>query len=219
VGIVLLAGGVVAKTMTTLASSGALGVQAQQKNQLQSSAGWGILLGGRPEILVSSRAIFDSPILGHGSWAKDMKYTRMLAELENEFGIKASDTLGAKFNYLIPAHSHLTGAWVNAGVLGGIFWIYILISAMKAISVAVRSQLPMKPVYVPLFILFIWDIMFSPIGASRRFVDCYLIVLICDILDPDSPARQMVTQAPARVQAMLHRRNLGRLDSHFKPGL
>jgi hypothetical protein len=213
VGITLLAGVVIGKTMTTLAASGVLGAQAQQKNQLQTSSGLGILLGGRPEILVSSRAVIDSPILGHGSWAKDMKYTRIFTEVENEFGFKTRKDRGEQSGYLIPSHSHLMGAWVDAGVLGGIFWIYILVSTMKAISVSVRSQLPLKPLYVSVFIGSLWDYVFSPFGGTRRMMAGFLIVLICDILDPDPPAKQVAERTFARDQLPQYRRNLGRVAS------
>ena len=216
VGITLIAGAIAGKAMTTLAASGALGDQAQQKNQLQTSAGWGILIGGRPEIIVSSQAVIDSPILGHGSWAKDAKYTRMLADIENEYGMKVSDTQESRYDFLIPAHSHIMGAWVDAGMLGGAFWIYILILTGKSILTAARSQLPLKPTYITLLVLFVWDNMFSPFGGGARVTASFLIVLICDILDPDSPNHQSVAQTFSHTQVPLNRRNLGRIAPHFR---
>jgi O-antigen ligase len=217
VGIALIAGATIGKVMTTLAASGALGDKAQQKNQVQTTQGWGILLGGRPEILVSSRAVIDSPILGHGSEAKDSKYTRMLADIENEYGAKTPDTLGEKYGYLIPTHSHLMSAWVYAGILGAVFWIYIIVLTAKAIVTTARSQLPLKPVYISLLVLFMWDIMFSPFAGLRRVTTSLFIVFICDILDPDSPRRQIVAQTFARTQVQSNRRNLGRIAPRFRP--
>ena len=41
----------------------------------QESAGYyGVLLGGRPELLAELPAVYDSPILGHGSWAREPLY-------------------------------------------------------------------------------------------------------------------------------------------------
>jgi hypothetical protein len=218
IGVALVSGAVIGKIMTTLAATGVLGYQAQQKNQTQTTAGWGILLGGRPEVIVSSRAVIDSPILGHGSWAKDEKYTRMLADIQNEYGGKVSETSITRYSNLIPAHSHLMNAWVDAGILGGAFWIYILVLTAKSILTAARSQLPLKPAYITLFVLLFWDIIFSPFGGLRRVTVSFFIVLICDVLDPDSPGRQMVTQTFANAQVPLHRRNLGRIAPHLRPG-
>ncbi len=216
--ITLMAGVVIGKTMTTLAATGLLGYEAQHKNEVQNTAGWGILIGGRPEIIVSSRAVIDSPILGHGSWAKDPKYHRMLTDIENEYGLKVPLGGEARYGGLIPAHSHLMSAWVDAGILGGIFWIYILISTVKGLLKASMSQLPLKPAYIALLVLLLWDIMFSPFGDLRRVTVSYLIVFICDILDPDSPGRQFVAQAFSQRYVPLQRRNLGRVSPQFRPG-
>jgi hypothetical protein len=208
--LVLVAGVLAAKVMTTLADSGVLGQAAQSKNQQETMAGWGLLLGGRPEILVSSRAVYDSPILGHGSWAKDPKYSEMLADIEAEYGMHPSDE-GAKFKGLIPAHSHLMGAWVFSGVCGAIFWAYILVLSFKSVIRAVTSQLSVTPVYTVLMVLLIWDILFSPFGGIRRITVSFFIVIICDLLDPDPSARKTVLSVQTRWKVPLRSRNLGRL--------
>jgi hypothetical protein len=215
VGITLIAGSVVGKLMTTLAASGALGEDAQHKNEVQTTAGWGILIGGRPEIIVSSQAVIDSPIIGHGSWAKDPKYQRMLGDIENQFGLKVPQDATPRYEGLIPAHSHLMSAWVDAGILGGIFWIYLFVATVKSVTKAAMSQLPLKPAYISLLMILLWDIMFSPFGGLRRVTESFFIVLICDILDPDSPSRQMVTQTLSRAPAALHPRNLGRVSPRY----
>ena len=215
VGITLIAGAMIGKTMTMLAASGALGYEAQHKNEVQTTAGWGILIGGRPEIIVSSRAVIDSPILGHGSWAQDPKYHRMLSDIESEYGLKVPPESQSRYGNLIPAHSHLMSAWVDAGILGGIFWIYILVTTFKSLITAAMSRLPLKPAYISLLVLFLWDIMFSPFSGLRRVTVSFFIVLICDILDPDSPGRQMVAQTLSRTQVPLHVRNLGRVSPRF----
>jgi hypothetical protein len=55
------------------ASEGWLGDEAREKYLIQSSGDMGILLGGRTQILASAQAIIDSPVIGHGSRAKDSK--------------------------------------------------------------------------------------------------------------------------------------------------
>ena len=214
IGIALLAGAVAGKGMSVLASSGALGPEAQAKNSDQTKAGLGLLLGGRPEILVSSRAVMDSPILGHGSWAKDPKYSEMLADMEAEYGMHPSDE-GEKFGGIIPAHSHLMGAWVLAGVLGAIFWIYLFTLTLKAIVKAAMLQLPTAPAYILLFCRMIWDILFSPFGGVDRAMEAFIIVLICDLLDPDSKISNTVVPSFKRTQVVMRTRNLGRVPRRF----
>ena len=56
------------------ARSGYLGEDAQKKYEMEASGKYGVLLGGRTELLASLPAVYDSPILGHGSWAKNRIY-------------------------------------------------------------------------------------------------------------------------------------------------
>ena len=55
------------------AQAGYLGQTAQLKYVRQGSGQFGLLLGGRSEILASAIAIRKSPFIGHGSWAKTQR--------------------------------------------------------------------------------------------------------------------------------------------------
>jgi hypothetical protein len=157
------------------ASQGILGEFAREKFERQSSGVFGVLLGGRAEIFVSTRAIADSPLIGHGSWAKDPQYSVFLLELEE---------LGYEVNYLaaeselIPTHSHLFGAWVEAGVVGALFWLWVLFLAFRVLSNLFLVREPVSPLIVFLGFMIIWDILFSPFGAERRIIDPYVVVLL-----------------------------------------
>jgi GMP synthase (glutamine-hydrolysing) B subunit len=75
----------------TGAENGFFGKEAKEKYEYQAFMGTGpidILLGGRSEILVSTVAIKDSPLIGHGSWAKDIKYLILLNEIKAQVGDK-----------------------------------------------------------------------------------------------------------------------------------
>ena len=124
------------------------------------------MLGGRPEILVSSRAVLDSPILGHGSWAKDFKYNEMLNDLLIEQGKRENylQDLDPDWRGLIPVHSHLMGAWVWAGILGAIFWAYIFWLVIKGI---VRVSI-LRPPWRQ-FMHIYWSSISGP-SCSRRSV-------------------------------------------------
>ncbi len=67
------------------AGRGLLGPDAQVRYYTQAGS-LGVLLGGRHESLVSTQAILHSPILGHGSWARDPKYVELLSDRLTELG-------------------------------------------------------------------------------------------------------------------------------------
>ncbi len=155
------------------ASGGFLGSRALKKYQDQSSGDLGVLLGGRNEAFASIRAIIDSPVLGHGSWAKDARYTDLLyAELSGR-GYKVY----RGGDDLIPSHSHVLGSWVYAGAAGGVFWVQIMVITIRALKSVFVYPLPMRVVTFFCGSLAIWDILFSPFGAQRRFTTPLYIVL------------------------------------------
>ena len=164
-------------------SIGLAGEEAQAKNLEQLQSKEGILLGGRPEIFVSSRAVLDSPILGHGSWAKDMKYVEMLDDIQIENGIHSDLEYVESINEdLIPSHSHIMGAWVNAGILGALFWGYIFWIVLKSIVVVSDLRPPLAPIYAWLLVWYLWAILFSPFGGTDRLGEAATIVIMADLL-------------------------------------
>ena len=165
-------------------SHGLISEDARGKNESESQ-GTGLLLGGRPEILVSTRAVLDSPILGHGSWAKDPKYQEMLSDMLIEQGQRGNlqEMEMSSSNGMIPAHSHLMGAWVNAGILGAVFWAFIFWRVIKGIVQVTVLRPPLAPVYAYLLVELSWDILFSPFGSTLRMYESIVIVIMMDLLD------------------------------------
>lgn len=176
IGLVLAASGVaVFKMYDYSARSGLLGKDAQELYESQAYGEYGLLLGGRSEVLVSSRAILDSPFLGHGSWAKDDQYSSLLIVLRRQAGYVG----GADDEEdLIPTHSHLLGAWVEAGLLGVIFWVWVLSLPVRVLLRPNREIDCMTPLTAFVAFLLIWDIFFSPYGAGLRFMTPYYVVFM-----------------------------------------
>ncbi len=103
--------------------AGYVGEEAQAKNEAQAKVG---ALGGRPEFFVGVTAALESPIIGHGSWAKDYKYLEMLNDMLIETGAEENPgDYEEEASGLIPGHSHIVTAWVWAGIAGLIFWAYM----------------------------------------------------------------------------------------------
>ena len=158
----------------TAASQGVLGREAQQKYLHQAGA-LGAILGGRPELLASTQAILDSPILGHGSWAKDPAYAALLVERQKALGYQVTpEYVGAD---LIPTHSHLFGAWVWAGVLGAAFWFAVGAVAVWLLANLYSARVEVAPLLVFSAMLLLWDIAFSPYGSSGRITAPYALAL------------------------------------------
>ncbi len=158
------------------ARTGMLGADAQRKYEVQAASQYGLILGGRPEILVAIQAIMDSPVIGHGSWAKGADYAALLFEFKGygPWVMKAS-----RGKRLIPSHSHLFGAWVEAGIVGAVFWLAVLWLTIRVMAHLHQMPGALTPLIAFICFVLLWDVLFSPFGAERRvFVPYYLVVLL-----------------------------------------
>lgn len=170
---VAMAGWLIVASYGYLASEGLLGPEAQQKYLMQSSGSFGLILGGRTESLASTQAILDSPIIGHGSWARSTYYVMIRAQKLQEAGYELKENPFQ--SDLIPTHSILLGAWVEAGIAGAVPWIWILAMTVRGLTVVARRQQPYAAVVGYILITLLWDILFSPFGLDRRFVEAAFI--------------------------------------------
>ena len=169
--------------------------EAKAKNMQQSGSGVSLLIAGRPEILVSSRAVMEHPILGFGSWAKDFKYVEMLSDIQTQFGI-ANDLTDLEQNSqgLIPAHSHIMGGWISAGILGAVFWVYTLSLSTRGLILVSNLRPPFALLYANMLSNFLFDILFSPFGSGRRVVDAFVIIIVVDLLESAAPAARAASR-------------------------
>lgn len=152
-----------------------------QKFETQSQGKLGVLFGGRPETLVAIQAIRDNPIIGHGSFAVDPKYLELEQDIQYEYGYTDTDTPEDVYPS-IPTHSHLTMAWVESGILGGAFWIYILVLTIRAILRISLLRPTLAPLYCYLLVNFVWDVLYSPFGSVNRIWAAYVILISYDLL-------------------------------------
>ena len=79
---------------------------------------------------------------------------------------------------LIPAHSHLLGAWVEAGLMGAVFWAWILSLPVRVLIKPHGMMDYLTPLMAFVAFLLIWDIFFSPYGAELRFLTPYYVVVM-----------------------------------------
>lgn len=160
------------------ASNGLLGDAARQKYEMDDSGNYGLLVGGRPDFFTGLEAALDSPIIGHGSWAKDWRYASSQGALLTDLGYR--DTGGSLGSWLIPSHSYLIGAWVDAGIVGALFWLWVLSLPLRVLARLSATDEPFAPLIAFLATGLIWDVLFSPFGAAQRFsVSFAAVTLMC----------------------------------------
>jgi O-antigen ligase len=157
------------------------------KFQTQSEGDYGVLVGGRPETLVAIQAIRDSPLIGHGSFPFGDKYLQLKQDIQYEHGYSDSDEPEETEFPIIPTHSHLTMAWVEGGILGGICWIYIFVLILRGVLRLSILRPHLAPLYSYLLVNFLWDILYSPFGSVNRMRAAFFILLSYFILKK-SPA-------------------------------
>jgi hypothetical protein len=162
---------------------------------------------------VSFQAVIDSPLLGHGSVAKDFQYvdllTERLASLGYEAGSQPSDV------GLIPAHSYIMGSWVWAGVLGGLFWLTVAVFAARLVAGLYTVRLALAPLLAYSTISLLWNIAFSPyagdarIGAAYGIALCLLGIRILKTERLESPHPMVETTKPTGRGASAHLNGIG----------
>jgi O-antigen ligase len=165
------------------------------KFHAQSKGKLGVLFGGRPETLVALLAIRESPIVGHGSFPYSPKYMQLQQDIQYEYGYAETDTAPEVEYPVIPTHSHLTMAWVESGILGGVLWIYILVLAIRAILRLAVVRPKFAPLYAYLLVNFMWDILYSPFGSVNRLWGAYFILMSYSMLKTPT-----VEARPAAIQ-------------------
>jgi len=149
------------------ADFGFLSPEAVHKYTVQANSEYGILFGGRSEVVISVKAFLDAPLLGHGSWAVDRHgYVDEYNRLTHQMGMALTDKFDELETTMIPTHSYLMGAMVWCGIAGGIFWLSVVGGCLRMFLAQVRQM----PVYFCVALpQFIWDVFFSPFGAANRW--------------------------------------------------
>jgi hypothetical protein len=162
------------------------------KFETQAQGKMGVIFGGRPEGPVAIQAIMDSPILGHGSYAVDPKYTILLQDYQYQWGYSQSDEPpDSDEPEGIPTHSHLTGAWVEGGVVASFFWFFMLGLIVRSVLRMTEMRHPLGPLYLASFAGLFWDILFSPFGNIRRITEAFTIILMISVVKkPDVQPRR-----------------------------
>lgn len=153
------------------AETGRLGEKAVRKYRDQTQRGTdilSILISGRTDFFVGLYACLQKPIVGHGPWPQDTEGYRVyfLTKYGTEEEIKNAIEFSLRYSErTIPAHSHLVGYWLEYGILGLPFWLYVLWLMFRYF----RQDVDIVPGLYGLLALgipgVIWGILFSPYSS------------------------------------------------------
>lgn len=135
-------------------------------------------------IIVSVRAIADSPIIGYGSWTVNEEYARMLQEEQakrfDRTRARRAPSYGAK---MFRSHSQILQPWVEAGILGAAFFLFY---AYRLVDGAKRYILS-KPVdrFTAMNLYFVilgtWHLIASPFGGDQRIFIAVVVATLAAI--------------------------------------
>lgn len=84
---------------------------------------------------------------------------------------------------LIPSHSYIVGAWVEARIFGLIFWLFVCYYATKAFFCLILLNPRLIPVLALILMGFLWSMWFSPFGAQVRIIAAFNLVVVQSILN------------------------------------
>jgi len=150
------------------AQSGALGKAAKMQIDLAKNPynPAEVLLLARNESVIALDAIYEKPILGHGSWANPGHLLKLyLLKMREIYGAAAPKRL---VHDILPVHSVLLGAWVFSGFAGFLFWVYVIYRTFYLSNqLLIHGTLAMVAIAVVYLPFFSWHVLFSPNSFAR----------------------------------------------------
>lgn len=170
------------------ATHGVLGEKAQKKYEQQTKGDGGILkllMGGRGEFFIGFLEALNKPLIGHGPWAVDngeaaLYFLEKYGDVEDyETTVNAYRSLherGMSTLHPIPAHSHIASFFLWFGVIGLIYWLYIIYAIFRYL----HKEMAAAPHWFGVLGLatpgFLWMLFFS--GFGFRIVTMPYVVLL-----------------------------------------
>lgn len=176
------------------ASRGWLGQVAAAREGEMAESRLGMMVG-RAQLLFGLLAVKDSPIIGYGSWARDTKgyYARGLEMIG--LGELAAKLASREELTVMPGHSHIVGAWVSHGLLGGVFWLFVYGFLLRFVVRYLPGEVEYLPYTLLTLLTMLWSVLASPFGA-RPATAAMLVFLIVSSERVDARRAQAGAAAP-----------------------
>jgi O-antigen ligase len=122
-------------------------------------------------LMIATRAIVDSPLIGYGSWAADPRYTKMLRQ--EAARASAHTRRPVEVGHSMMPHSQVLQAWVEGGVLGALFFLIYGAAILRSVLWVAHRHEPgrMTPLLLIILVLGAWNLVASPfLGAHRILI-------------------------------------------------
>jgi O-antigen ligase len=172
------------KAMEFATENNLLPEELQKRMELQASNPYGILAAGRPDTVAALYGISKRPLIGYGSTNVDPEVYAYYLDLawssyiwESSYSGLLAAAWASEWTYGTPSHSHVFGAWVDAGILAALCWFAVIYLAVKIVMQMMLWRHPLTPLIVLVSIATVWDVLFSP-GPHRMDIAIRLIILI-----------------------------------------
>ena len=170
------------------ATHGVLSEKAQKKYEEQTKGDGGILrllMGGRGEFFVGFLEALNKPWIGHGPWAVDngeaaMYFLREYGDFEDYENMaklyRSMQESGMSTLRPIPAHSHIASFFLWFGIVGLIYWLYVIYAIFRYM----HKEMAAAPHWFGVLALatpsFFWTLFFS--GFGYRIVTMPYVVIL-----------------------------------------
>ncbi len=184
------------------AANGWLGEAANKKYMEQSQGRFGLILGGRLDVLSGILAVTSSPLIGHGSCAMDtygyMLHAAEIASVDLDREYRA--WLAAGF-VRIPSHSQILEPWVEHGFFATFFWWYLIWIFTRCSFQGVFVRPKLFQAVVLLLLTRWWDMLFSPFGGRVAAGVAFTLFLVLVELgeEEDAKAQSKTTLSSRRM--------------------
>lgn len=172
------------------AEHGYLTEKAIKKYESQSRGGTGVLrllMAGRVEFFSGLFANVKKPLWGYGPWAidRDNLHLEFLREYGSEEDFKDYASLldyefrvNGGVGHLIPAHSMIMGFWTWYGIMGLVFWVYVLYLMLAVVRKYIKEIPQLYGYFALLLPSMFWHILFSPFGSRTERMTFVVLLLI-----------------------------------------
>ena len=158
--------------------------ELQARMELQFANPYGLMAAGRPDVFAGAYAAWKRPLLGYGTTNVDPEVFAFFTEVAAStyiWSTEYTETIDALWlkqeGRGTPSHSHLFGAWADAGVFAALCWLVVLSLCGYVATRVMLWRDPRAPLFLFIALTTAWDILFSP-GMHRMDIAIRMMILV-----------------------------------------
>lgn len=165
-------------TYISLTSLNVIPQKVLDRIERQVDAPYGLIVTARPEVAAAIIGITKKPLTGYGSSTLDNQIFYDYTTFQSAGNFSSfMENFKNKDKYMsTPSHSHLFGAWVDAGFLASIAWIFVVMFSLQLLMSTSFYRDALTPLTLFITLTMLWDVIFSP-GPNRIETGLFLTFL------------------------------------------